>query len=144
MQCKLVRELEVAPGVMPPEFVTANAVARMRKRNMRMRPVLFWKVGTVFDLPDSFLLVRNGCALPLDDECRERCEMTDEEIAAAQQTYERTEKGIHPEDFNLYDNGIITGYDAAGNYIPGPNWHLLEEASDEAEAAEVVTSKGPE
>lgn len=144
MKCKLIRELEVAAGVMPEEFVAANAVARTRKVNGRMRPVLHWKVGTVFDLPDSFRLVQQGCALPEDDECKERCEMTPEEMAAAQRAYERTALGIHPEDFDLFDNGVIVGYDEGGNYKPGPNFHLLEEAAEEAQANEVVTSKGPE
>lgn len=144
MRCKLIREIEVSPGVMSPEFVAANAVARQKRRNCRLRHVMFWKVGTVFDLPDSFRLVQHGCALPDDKECEEAAGMTPEESAAAQHAYGRLENGIHPDDFDLYDNEVIVGYDEKGNYKPGPNFHLLEEAAAEAESAEVVTAQGDE
>lgn len=143
MKCKLIRELEVSPGAMPAAFVADNAVARKVIRNNREKTVLFWKVGTEFDLPDSFRLVEQGCALPADEECEKRVGRTPEQHAAAQHAYERLSRGIHPDDFELFDNGVITGYDAEGNYLPGPNFRLLEEAAEE-EAAEVVTSKGPE
>ncbi len=142
MQCKLVRELEVAPGAMPQEFVSSHSIVRMRRRNKKTQPVVFWKVGTIFDLPDAYRLVQHGCALPVDDECRAATGMTDEEIAEAQRAYERLSRGIHPDDFSLYDNGVITGYDEQGNYVPGPNFHLLEDAAESE--PEVVTSQEPE
>lgn len=145
MQCKLTRELEVAPGVMPQEFVAAHATVRVEIRNQRPKHVLYWRVGTVFSLPDSHILVKQGCAIPMDEECRDRAGMTDEQIAAAQAQYEKVALGIHPEDYELFDGGVIVGYDDKGNYKPGPNFHLLEEAAEEAEAENtVVTAQGDE
>jgi hypothetical protein len=143
MKCKLIREMEVAPGAMPQAFVAANATMRVETRNQRPKHVLYWKVGTVFDLPDSFYLVRMGCAIPEDDECRERADMSDEQMATAQSQYEKVRLGIHPDDYDIFDAGVIAGYLPDGSYKPGPNFHLLEAAADD-EAAEVVTSKGPE
>jgi len=145
MRCKLVRDdMEVAPGVMPSAFVSANAYARNIKRNGRVRQVLFWKSGTVFDLPDSYRLVQQGCAIPDDEECLEKADRTPEEMATAQRAYERVCRGIAPEDYDLFDNGVIVGYEEDGSYKPGANFHLLEEAAAEAGANEVVTPQGPE
>jgi hypothetical protein len=41
--------------------------------------------------------------------------------------------GIHPDDFPLFDAGIITGYLPDGNYKPGPNWDQMPTSGDDDE-----------
>ncbi len=71
--------------------------------------------GTVIEHRDAYKLVQMGLGIPDDDECRRKCGMSDEQIADAVKAYERTDRGIHPEDFDLYEGGIINGYDRDGN-----------------------------
>lgn len=92
-------------------------------------------VGHVIDDPQAFRLVQMGVALPADDECRERCKMTPEQMAAAKAAYEATDRGIHPEDREAFAKGWMTGYrrsdeapqrDLLGNtsniWERGPQW----------------------
>lgn len=95
---------------------------RLEQRNGYQRAVPYFKVGTIMDSPDCFFLVRNGEAIPADEACAERAGMTPEQMQAAQHANRRTRAGIMPEDFSLYDAGIIAGYDGDGNFKPGPNW----------------------
>lgn len=135
MQAEIIRDdIEINPAATTPEVIGRLAVYRKVRRNQRdvMRP--FWKVGAVLDFPDCHYLVRQGCAIPVDDECKERCGMTPEQMALAQKVYEPFSKGIEPDDYELYMGGVITGYDDKGHYILGPNGHLLEEAAAEAAA----------
>jgi hypothetical protein len=136
MKCKLIRDdMEVSTG-MPDWFVAENAVSKTVMRNSRMTSVMFWKRGTVMTHPQAHYLVRQGCAVPGDDECAERCNMTPEMLAAAQQAYERVVHGIAPEDFAAFDAGIMSGYDDDGNPKPGPNARLnpgMFEQDDEDE-----------
>ena len=44
-------------------------------------PLPPWKVGDINDRPDCFWLVRFGVCTPEDDECRQACGLTDEQIA---------------------------------------------------------------
>lgn len=78
-------------------------------------------VGTVIDDPRSYVLVRQGVAEPADAECEEKANRTPEQLATARCAYERTSRGIHPEDFPAYDAGQMTGYFPDGSHIPGPN-----------------------
>lgn len=77
--------------------------------------------GTMFDLPDSYKLVKLGAAEPLDDEARAACGMTDRQLKEAQHAQRRTAAGIHPDDFPAFDAGEISGYYPGGKPIPGPN-----------------------
>jgi hypothetical protein len=77
--------------------------------------------GTVIDDPRCFWLVRQGVAEPIDEECAVKAGMSPESFAAARRAYERTEKGIHPDDFAAYDAGEMVGYDNQEDPIPGPN-----------------------
>lgn len=77
MRCKATRDIGVAP-LCDPKLVTQNELGR---------PVI--ANGTVIDeaecpTADCVRLVKSGMAVPLDDECREACKMTDTQIAAAQ------------------------------------------------------------
>ena len=79
--------------------------------------------GYIHEHKDAFRLVQIGMAIPADDECRERCGLTDDEIWDIQRRYNATYARIHPEDQKLFDAGVIAGYtaDGTGNYEPGPN-----------------------
>lgn len=95
---------------------------RLEKRNGYQRAVPYFKVGAVLEGRDAFMLVRNGEAIPADEACAERAGMTPEQMQAAQHANRRLLSGIMPEDFTLYDTGIVAGYDGDGNFKPGPNW----------------------
>jgi hypothetical protein len=77
--------------------------------------------GFILDHPEAFLQVRCGGADPADEECAKAAGMTVEQMAQAQRTWERANKGIRPEDFAAFDAGLIDGYDADGKPIPGPH-----------------------
>lgn len=101
MKCRLLRDLK---GDRTPE-----------------NPDGLLPTGTLIDHRDAYLLVRLGVAEPADEECRQRAGMSKEMMARAQYVYERADRGIVPEDFELYDSGKIVGYNPDGSYIPGPN-----------------------
>lgn len=103
--------------------------------------------GTVIDDPAAWRLVRLGVAVPFDDECQAKANLTPEQLAGAQAAYEAV--GIHPEDRDAYRAGWMTGYrktndepkrDALGNtsniWEQGPKWGeyaaLLDEAENES------------
>ena len=124
MQAELIRDdLEVGPNAAP-ELVERQAELRTVRVNGRDRKRLHWKRGTIIDNPRAVRLVQQGVALPADDECREAADMSPADLQAAQQAYERTRLGIVPDDFPLFDAGIIAGYEGDGSYKPGPNAHM--------------------
>lgn len=92
--------------------------------------------GHIHERPDAYRLVQHGNAIPADDECREACGMTDEDMEYAQKSYRRTAAGIHPDDYAAFDAGLMTGYDPDGKPIPGPN---AEEEEDDLEFDENET-----
>ena len=135
MKCKIIRDdIEVSPDA-PHDVVNVHAVLKTVHRNHQNVQRPFFKIGAIIEHPQAYWLVRQGMALPADEECAAKCQRSPEQMAAAQRAYERLSKAIHPEDFGLFDAGVITGYDAEGNYLPGPNFQLLEQAA--AEAAEI-------
>ena len=87
--------------------------------------------GTEIDHPDAYMLVRMGVAVPADAECEQAHGCTPERLADAQRVYPRTEAGIQPEDFHLWDAGVIVGYNPDGSYKPGANWVNPEPDDDE-------------
>ncbi len=101
MKCRLLRAMGCKPSRRFPDGI---------------RPA-----GTEIDHPDAFQLVRMGVAAPADAECQARANRTPEQIAEAARHYERLARGIHPTDWPAFDAGLMTGYDAQGNPIPGPN-----------------------
>jgi len=117
--------------------IVFRKVARNRKRTS----VPFYKVGAEIEHPDVHMLVQMGVAVPADDACAEACGMDEAQMAAAQKAYQRVVLGIHPEDYELFDAGVILGYEPDGEFKPGPNFHLLEQATadeDEDEGEEPV------
>lgn len=92
MKCKLIRDMDSSDG--SPKTT-----------------------GTIIDHPKAFRLVQMGVAVPEDDECRDRAGMTPERMEQAKLAYERADKGIHPDDFDDFDSGAMSGYDAEGSPI---------------------------
>lgn len=136
MKCRVIRDdLEVAPNA-PHEKTEGQIVVRKVMRNSQMTDVVFWKNGAVIDHPQAFRLVQQGCALPADDECQTRCQRSAEQLTAAQMAYERLKAGIHPDDFALYDAGIIAGYNDDGSYKPGQNAAQHPDVFDDEEVSE--------
>lgn len=88
-------------------------------------------IGTVIEDPQAYMLVRMGVAEPADAECEAAHGLTADQLAEARRVYPRTEAGIAPEDFELWDAGVIVGYNPDGSYKPGPNWVEPDEDDDE-------------
>ena len=76
--------------------------------------------GTIIDHPDAFRLVRQGVAMPADEECQLAANRSPQQLAAAQHAYERVSAGIHPDDYGPYDAGIMAGYNPDGSWKLGP------------------------
>lgn len=134
MQARLLRDdIEVSPSAVLSEEEQAQTVERVILRNGQKRPVTFWKLGAILDRSDSFMLVRMGIAEAVDEDCKQRASMSAAEFAKAQHAYARLNAGIHPDDFPLFDAGIITGYLPDGTYKPGPNWDQMPQDGDDDE-----------
>src|SRR5689334_19606583 len=90
----------------------------------RLRDVVFWKKGEIFEHPLGYRLVQHGIAEPVDDECKFFANLTPAEMQIRQHNYERLKRGINPEDWDAYDKGYMTGYapDGSGAWVPGPNY----------------------
>lgn len=128
MKAKLIRDdLEVAPSAKDREGIEVREIPR----NGGIRPVRLWKIGSIIDHPDSYILVRQGIAEPADEECRDKAAVSPEQFARAKHAYERQRRGIHPNDFGRYDRGEISRVRPDGSYEPGPNAHLATDDDDE-------------
>lgn len=86
--------------------------------------------GMIVEHPDVFRLVRMGVAEAMDEECKLKADRTPEHCAAAGKAYEKVSRGIASEDYEAFDRGEMVGYDADGNWIPGPNYEGETESSD--------------
>ena len=134
MQARIIRDdIEVSPSADLSEAEQAQTVERIVWRNGADRPVTFFKLGAILDRPDSFMLVRLGIAEPADEECRLAASMTTAQRQQAQHASKRLAAGIHPEDFGLYDAGVILGYNPDGSYKPGQNFDQLPQDTDDEE-----------
>jgi hypothetical protein len=96
------------------------------------------EVGTEYEGPVAIEFVRVGAAVPTDDECAAACGLSPEELARAQRIYQRSVLGIHPEDFEAFDAGLMIGYtgrkiNGRMEWAPGPNYEQLESDDDEPE-----------
>jgi hypothetical protein len=132
MQARIIREdIEISPSAVLSDDERAQTVTRDTWRNGMMEPVQFWQLGAVVSRPDSYMLVRMGVAESHDEECLQRAAMTPEQARQAQHAARRVTAGISPEDFPLYDAGIITGYNPDGSFVPGPNWDQMPQDQDD-------------
>jgi len=84
-------------------------------------PAGVWPIGHIVDHPDAYKLVRRGCAVWVDDECEQAADMTQHQLDRAQKAYPKVAAGIHPDDYEAYDAGLMSGYYADGSWVPGPN-----------------------
>lgn len=132
MKAEIIRD-DIEPS---PAFIDRLAPELMERRETwrdgRMQSVLFFKRGAVIEEKFAFRMVQQGFAVPADDECRLRARRTPQQMKEAQHAYERLHRGIHPEDFDLYEAGYIIGYNPDGSFKPGPKWDeyvkLMEES----------------
>lgn len=113
--------------------------------------------GTIIDRPDAWELVEAMMAVPADEECALKTgkplNMTPEEEESIKRKRRHVEAGIQPEDYQAFDDGLMTGYDGNGDWIPGPNYvspddddddsdSFDEETDDESEYGEPVATEG--
>jgi hypothetical protein len=79
--------------------------------------------GWEIENPDVWKLVCMGVAEPADEECEEAVakRMTDSDLWQARIAQRRVAKGIHPEDYEEFENGEMDGYAPDGSHILGPN-----------------------
>lgn len=106
------------------------------------------KKGTVLDLPDAYKLVQNGIAIPADEECRKKCGMDKKDIEEAHKAADRIRRGIVPEDFDIFEAGLIDGYTAQGyparkgRRVPDGVIEEFREKQAERERAEYEAAEG--
>ena len=99
----------------------------------RKQQKTYWRSDVVFDNVWGPTLVRRGMANPMDDECAETAGLTPLQIESARLAYDRTNRGIHPDDFDAFDRGYMTGYQPDGSWIPGPAYQEWESQQVEEE-----------
>jgi hypothetical protein len=76
------------------EFRKLKTKAEKRVYLQKNPRVIKHKYGDIVDHPDAFLLVLHGLATPEDDECKEVCNLTDEDIQVKLHAYDRLSKGM--------------------------------------------------
>lgn len=113
MKARLLTEKEIHAESASPELL-----AQCERRGDHV----FAPPGTIIDHRDAFWIVKMGQAEPADDECAVKVGMSAEQFASAQHAARRLAAGITQQDYPLFDAGYISGYDAEGNFKPGPNW----------------------
>lgn len=134
MKTRIIRDdIEVSPSAVLSEDEQIQTVERTVWRNGANQTATFWEFGAILERPDSYMLVRMGVAEPADEECRIAASMNASQRAEAQHASRRLAAGIHPDDFGLFDAGIITGYNPDGTYKPGPNYDQLPQDTDDEE-----------
>ena len=155
MKCRLLKEMEISREAGPSKALLAQCIERDGS--------LYAPAGTIIDDPNAHFLVKNCDAEPADNECAISSQRTPEQlvlktawthdnggfqevqIPAIEWSKLRLERGIHPDDFEMYARGEILGYTPNGDYVPGPNWkpetaNDVNEDDDEVEAVAVVSA----
>ncbi len=119
MKCRFLRDMEyiIRPG---PD---APASAR---RSIGIRPA-----GFVLEDPDAYKLVEHGVAEPADEECAAAVRLTPAELERVRAAYPRIAAGIHPDDYEAFDEGRMVGYNPDGSWKPGPNAEPEEDSGDD-------------
>lgn len=127
MKCVFVTDVDVNP-----KTLSTENKAKVRFRNNTVAGVAssipYFPKGTEYEHKLAHMFVRKGCAAPADEECHAACGMTPEQLAQAQHLYKRNAAGIRPEDFKLFDDGVILGYEQNGEYIHGPCWDAYQQS----------------
>ena len=83
-------------------------------------------IGTIREHSDAWKWVRMGVAVPADEECGVKANMTEHQQKVVQHAQRRVSKGIAPEDYAAFDAGEMIGYFPDGTARPGPNAHISE------------------
>lgn len=126
MKAKLIRDdLECVTST-PDEEQTVVNVTHRNGKDVKRR---YWILGAIINDPDAYRLVQLGVAVPMDDECKKAANMSSDDMKAAELAANRLAAGIDPDDYDLFDRGVILGY-KDGSYVPGPNFHELEELEE--------------
>jgi hypothetical protein len=136
MQARLLRELRGHDGTEKAAVTVRDHDGKERKAQITRHRHSARPAGTVIDHPEAFRLVQLGVAEPLDEACVRAAGMTPEAFEAAKAAAERAALGIHPDDFEAHAAGAMAGYDADGNWVPGPNFDAWVEAHSGPEADE--------
>jgi len=128
VKAQIIRDdIEVSPAFADQEDLQPLIVRKPMMRDGWTQQVPHWRNGAILEFPDCHYLVRQGVAIPADEKCAQRARRTPEQMKKAQYAYERLVRRIDVDDFDIYDAGVITGYDEKGDYIPGPNYSRLHE-----------------
>jgi len=116
MKAKLVIDVQAVPLVEDDRLVMRDG----RK---------YWPSGTVLEDERAYRLVQMGVAVPDDAECHDAAGMTEAQMQAAQHAQKRVAKGIHPDDYEAFDAGEMTGYDEDGNPVSTTDIKEIDEDS---------------
>jgi hypothetical protein len=144
VKAKLLRDMMGHDGTDHVAVETTDHQGRRHKHVVARHRSSKRPAGTVIDHPDAHMLVRQGCAVPADDECaRAVADMTPERTAAAQAHYEMVAKGIHPDDYEAYQAGAMVGYTPEGDWQPGPNFEAWTAEHAPAAATEEDDQPAP-
>ncbi len=114
---------------MKAEYIKPNVLVNPRspkppadKVETRANGTTVWKVGAIVSHPHAYRLVQMGVAVPADDECIRRANMTPHQMAEAQFAQEALSKFIEVKHKELYRHGLIAGYDYNRNlFVLGEN-----------------------
>lgn len=111
MKIRLIRPLKVRN----PHFSKRRLLAARRANTVYLEQPYVWAPeGTEIEHPNAAFYVFSGIAEPADAECELFCKLRGfdaDKFEKAKLAYDRTEKGIAPEDFEFYDKGLMDGYD---------------------------------
>lgn len=131
MKCRFVRDVDVDVTTLP---ASERELLSFRPSGKGRPPVPYFAKGVERETAAAAEHCLNGIAEPADDECAAAVGLTSEQLKVLQVKYERVAAGIHPDDFPLYDAGVIVGYNPDGSYKPGPQWDAYQKAQAEAES----------
>jgi hypothetical protein len=121
MQARLLYEKEVLE--FDPNTRKPHAPPSLVRQCVRKNGRLYAPIGTLLDDPNCYHIVLMGQAEAVDEECLERTNCPPDQLQARLHAAKRLMAGIEQSDYELFDTGVIVGYDADGNYLPGPNWN---------------------
>jgi hypothetical protein len=107
------------------------------RRNRLGTMEMIFPAGTIFEGDDAVRMCRIGQAVPADAECADAVGMSKDKLASVQVKYRMNVLGINnKEDRELYEAGVILGYDDKLEYLHGPNWDAYQLAKSESNKAE--------
>lgn len=116
MKCKTCKDMPaIHPEGWPPGRVDSAELTGICESGIIPK-------GTILELPEAYKFVQHGIADPADEECRVAAGLSDPEIVLAKMRQRRVAAGIHPDDYDAYDQGIMVGYNPDGSFKPGPNY----------------------